>query len=213
MSLKIIALVTAKSVSKRIPCKNTTVVNGKPLYKWTTDFLEKNSDLFDVMCFSTDNPDLFKYDKNKFKTIVRPKELIGDDCPHIESVKHAVNKLSNGITYDYVMLFQPTNPIRHRWYINHAINKIKETTYADIICSYYIDNNIKYKYIKHQPLDRGYAKIKSGNFYLYKISWLYYKIFPVYNTMEIPKEYGYNINVPLDIKIVETMMKEIEYEI
>lgn len=239
------ALVTAKSFSDRVPYKNLQMLEGqgaaKQLYKWTTDFLEKNSEIFGSIFFSSDQPDAFDYNKGLIRTIRRPEALCDDSVLHVASVKHAIIHMRNQLDVpDYIMLFQPTNPFHSRRVIENAIQLAKEENLEEVY-SYYTDTNLRTNYIKHSNpwLPSDFVKVKSGNFYLYKVSALasdsricpecngyatfewecglcgggsYHGYIPRksprrYQSLEVPKFAGYNINNQEDFGIVTALAK------
>jgi CMP-N-acetylneuraminic acid synthetase len=211
--MKLLALVTAKSQSSRFAYKNKQVLHGKPLYKWTTDFLEDNRGFFDSLVFSSDRPHSFNLGDGWLR-VIRPQYLIEDTTPHICSVKHALVEAEyiNSKKYDIVMLFQPTNPLRGVKLLYDALALLENNR----SCCYwsrclYVDPNLKKTYILDAPLgyNVGNPIIKSGVLYVYNRELLleYSKFETEENHMMVSKEMGYNINDELDFKIVEAMMK------
>ncbi|MDQ6971966.1 MAG: acylneuraminate cytidylyltransferase family protein, partial [Mariprofundaceae bacterium] len=55
--MRILALITARSGSKRLPGKNIRLLGGKPLIVWTIDVTKGISDICDIL-ISTDDPDI-----------------------------------------------------------------------------------------------------------------------------------------------------------
>lgn len=215
--MKILALVTAKSTSSRIAFKNKAVIHGKPLYKWTTDFIENHYDFFEDFVFSTDNIGAFNV---QWLNIKRGEYLIADTTPHLFSVVHALNKCEKVFqkTYDMVYLFQPTNPIRNEKLLYHAAavsEYHKDHSKPFRANCLYVDDNLPKKYIHGAWFGKkaGNAIIRSGLLYVYNRAYLVGDELTHMDTPEIhmmvPKEFGYNIDVPMDIRIVETFMKEL----
>ncbi len=210
------ALVTANRHSDRVPYKNFQMLRGKTkskrLYRWTTDFLGKNEELFYGMYFSSDEPEVFDYDTDKMITIKRPKALCYGDVPHMASVKHALIQMARCMHMpDYIMLFQPTNPFHSRKTIEHAIQLAKEGD-LDVVYSYYTDTNLRTKYINRgSELKGDFVRIKSGNFYLYKVSALTNSEQHIgrwgHVSLQVPKFAGYNINNQEDFGIVTALAR------
>ena len=206
--MKINALITAKSNSTRIPYKNVTFVAGKQLYKWTTDFLERYYFMFDNIYFSSNKPEMFGFSGTKIRAIKRPAILCSDSLSHMATVKHAISRMiRDGSNPDYIMLFQPTNPFRSFSDIVSAIKMVSGNRDIDVVCSHYHDDNLEPSYIKHTISPSNSVRIKSGNFYLWKRSYLTKSHSVNYVSIEIPKYRGYNINVPSDIPIAEALYK------
>lgn len=214
--MKVLALVTAKSKSSRIEYKNKVPMYGKPLYKWTIDFLKDNREWFEDLCLSSDRPwDYRLY--GGWLMIKRPEYYIRDSTPHIESVRQGLT-MSEQITgkkYDAVFLFQPTNPYRTKQMLYHAMavgekHLINNDNYMSR-CAY-IDKNLAKKYLigAHWGCDKlsEPPMIASGGLYVYSRAYLDNpEELDCLQTMVVPKAQGYNVNNEQDLRIVETFMK------
>ena len=219
--MRILALVTAKSYSTRVANKSRKLIMGKPLYKWTIDFLVRNKRWFDAIAFSSDAPELFTLIPEKILKITRPKSLCEDNIPHVLSVKHGLLQSEHhyGIDFDYVILFQPTNPFRTETDLMMMINFIEKYT-PMIGKTYYVDDNIQPGYILGATFDNEINEkgivIRSGSMYCYARKYLmgghmHDDYGSVYVT--VPKRRGYNINNEEDFTIVESFMKEYKCEL
>lgn len=213
--MRIAALITAKSKSIRVPRKNFRMLCGKELYRWTTDFINENNDLFSCVGFSSDDPALFQI-PSTFCPIQRTPELCPEETKHMDVIAHAIQYLRDcGETFDYLMLFQPTNPNRHRRYIMGAVSTLLEKLPAKMT-SHYIDFNINREYIDGCMTDsRGGhfpPLIRSGNFYAFNCEFPTIMDPPHTDKFIIPKKLGYNINVEEDFGIVRSFMVSDRYE-
>lgn len=106
----VLAIVPARGGSKGIPRKNLREIGGKPLIAWTIIEAQK-SRYIDRLILSSEDDQIIEVAKAwgcevPFK---RPLELAEDDTPGIAPVLNALNTLPQ---YDYVMLLQPTSPLR-----------------------------------------------------------------------------------------------------
>ena len=121
---KIIGLVTARGGSKSIPRKNITLLAGKPLIAWTIEAALQSRGLSRVVV-STDDQEIAEVSKKWGAEVpfMRPTELAQDDSPHVPVLIHAVEWLEEveGATVDYLMLLQPTSPLRSAKDIDLAI--------------------------------------------------------------------------------------------
>ncbi|AIY72935.1 TPA: acylneuraminate cytidylyltransferase family protein BpsG [Bacillus tropicus] len=121
-----VAIIPARGGSKGIPQKNVSVVGGKPLIQYTIDEAQ-NSKYLDDFIVSTDDREIAKIAKGCGAKVpfLRPKELAGDKIKTIDVLIHAVQSLSvMGKKYDYVVLLQPTQPLRKSMHIDEAIQHI-----------------------------------------------------------------------------------------
>ncbi len=191
-----------------MPGKNFKLLGGTPLYRWTTDFLLANSDLFSCIAFSSDDPDQFSI-PSTFMPIKRPPPLCQKNASHMEVVRDAAQEMNlYGESFDYLMLFQPTNPIRRRDDLIDAI-QIMSTNIPDKLSCYYFDYNMERGYIVEYtgPHKNISPLIRSGNFYMYSDASLYDNTLISEYQLVIPKKRGYNINVEEDFGIVESLMR------
>lgn len=126
-SKKILAVVTARGGSKGIPGKNIKPLGGKPLIAYSIDAAKKNK-LITHTIVSTDDKKIAEVAK-KFGSEVpflRPKELAGDKTPHVPVMKHAIEFMEKklGVTFDYVVILQPTSPFRTADDIDRTLEKL-----------------------------------------------------------------------------------------
>lgn len=127
-----LAIIPARGRSKRLPGKNLLDLGGKPLIVHTID-AALNSRYINKIIVSTDSDEIyFVADKYKVKTIKRPENLASDNALTIDVVSHALNDLND--YYDYVVLLQPTSPLRNSNHIDQSIELLKEKG-ADAIVS------------------------------------------------------------------------------
>ncbi len=121
---RILAIIPARGGSKGIKNKNIIKVNEKPLISWTIE-ASLNSAYISRTVVSSDDENIISVAKSlgcdtPFK---RPKELAQDHTPSIDVVTHALKKLKN---FDYVILLQPTSPLRDSEDIDKAIELMLE---------------------------------------------------------------------------------------
>ena len=108
--MKILAIIPARGGSKGIPRKNIKPLAGKPLIAWTIETALQAQGI-DRVIVSTEDEEIALVAK-KFGAEVpfmRPLDLAQDDTPGIAPVLHAIEQLSD---YDWVLLLQPTSPLR-----------------------------------------------------------------------------------------------------
>lgn len=110
MNPTLLAIICARGGSKGIPRKNIRNFCGKPLIAWTIESAKQSK--FVTRCIlSSEDSEIIEVSKGFGceAPFVRPKELALDDTPGIEPVLHAIENLPR---YEYVMLLQPTSPLR-----------------------------------------------------------------------------------------------------
>jgi CMP-N-acetylneuraminic acid synthetase len=133
----ILAIIPARGGSKGIPEKNIRVMCGKPLIAWTIE--QANASRYiDTVFVSTDSAKIANIAKQSGAVIpfMRPVELAQDDSPTSDAVVHAIHQFSNeGKQFDYIVLLEPTSPLRKPEDIDNAIELILDTPDADCLVS------------------------------------------------------------------------------
>ena len=120
---KVLALVTARGGSKRLPRKNVLTFSGKPLIAWSIE-AGLDSEYVDRLVVSTDDEEIAKISKAYGADVpfMRPLELASDTASSIDVTRHAIQLLeNNGEVFDYLLLLQPTSPLRTSRHINEAL--------------------------------------------------------------------------------------------
>lgn len=137
MKSKILAVIPARGGSIGIPGKNMKPLHGKPLIEYTFA-AAKESKLLDRIVVSTDDERIAEIARrNKIEVpFLRPNGLATDNSPTLPVIQHAVNYLEEKENYeaDYVVILQPTSPLRKAKHIDEAL-QILITTGADSVVS------------------------------------------------------------------------------
>lgn len=108
---KVLAVIPARGGSKGVPRKNIRVIAGKPLIAWTIEEARKSA-YIDLTILSSDDEEIISIARqwNCEVPFIRPAELAQDHISGIEPVLHALQAIPE--KYDYVVLLQPTSPLR-----------------------------------------------------------------------------------------------------
>lgn len=133
---EILGLIPARGGSKGIPQKNIKLLCGKPLIVYTIEEALKSKYLTKVVT-STDDEVIARIAKENGSEVVnRPKELATDNSLVIETVKYTINfiEYKEGLKFDYVILLQPTSPLRTVKDIDNSIRKMIDLN-ADSVVS------------------------------------------------------------------------------
>jgi CMP-N,N'-diacetyllegionaminic acid synthase len=124
--VKILGFVGARGGSKGLPGKNIRDFHGKPLMVWTLEALQQSSHINEVL-LSTDDPLIAQTARDwGFEVpFLRPKNLATDQAGIAEAILHAVNWLGEHRQqhFDYLLLAQPTSPLRTVKHIDEAIEQ------------------------------------------------------------------------------------------
>ena len=133
--MKILAIVPARSGSKRLPGKNIKILGDKPLIAWTIECAKKIHDICDVIV-STDSTEIADVAKQYGAKVpfIRPAELSTDTASSADVMLHALGEYERREGFvDGVMLLQPTSPFRSVDLINRGIQKYQENSKGTIV--------------------------------------------------------------------------------
>jgi CMP-N,N'-diacetyllegionaminic acid synthase len=225
---KILAIIPARGGSKGIPNKNVMNISGKPLIAYTID-AGKKSKYIDEIIVSTDS-EVIKTIAEKYGAKVpflRPDKLSNDSAKSIDVVIHAIEHYKNkNIIFDYILLLQPTSPLRTGKHIDEAIEKLLIGNGSSLVSVCEADENpILMRSIQDDKL-REVMRFEGTNLRrqdlpaFYKFNGALYinstdmlindKKFVDENTMPyiMDKESSADIDTMLDAKLVEVIMKE-----
>jgi len=121
---KILGVITARGGSKGIPRKNIKNLAGKPLIAHTIEEAKK-SQMLTRCIVSTDDDEIAEISRNYGADIpfMRPSEFAQDESTSMEAVQHAIKflKEEKDEKYDYLMILQPTSPLRSSKDIDKSI--------------------------------------------------------------------------------------------
>ena len=140
--MKIVSIIPARGGSKGLPGKNIIDLAGKPLIAWTIEASLKSKYITKTIV-SSDNNNILEISK-KFgvETIKRPDELALDTTPTEPVIEHVLKSLENIEQYDYLILLQPTSPLRDEKDIDSAIKLLIQKKVSALISTKEIDNKI-----------------------------------------------------------------------
>lgn len=114
----IVALIPARSGSKRIPYKNIKQLAGHPLIAYTIAAAQQSGVFTDVFV-STDSEEYGGIAKlYGAELIIRPEEYAADNSPDIQWVMHATDQIGWG--NDAFSILRPTSPFRQPETIRRA---------------------------------------------------------------------------------------------
>jgi CMP-N,N'-diacetyllegionaminic acid synthase len=115
-SLRILAVITARGGSKRLPRKNVLLLAGRPLIAWTLAPALRCKDLLHDVVVSTDDPEIAEVARAWGGSVpfMRPPDLASDTSNSLSVVQHATSFMEkrDGVTFDWVFTLQPTSPFR-----------------------------------------------------------------------------------------------------
>lgn len=226
-----LAIIPARSGSKRLPNKNIKELCGKPLMAWSIE-AGLQSKYIDEVVVSTDSQEYANIAMQYGAKIpyLRPQSLSEDLSTTIDTLKHMINFYANTLQlhFDYVVLLQPTNPARQAKHIDEAIEKLLsyqgnaiigvcQCEHSPLWCNTLPENqrmdnfiNPKIYNIRSQDLPTYYRL--NGAIYIARTEWLMQsKSNFGENTYayKMPIENSIDIDSLLDFKIAEVIVRNI----
>jgi len=120
---RFLAIIPARGGSKGITNKNTTLLAGKKLIEWTIEASIQSSFISHVLVTSDDKHILNVASKYAVEVILRPDALATDTMKTEPVMSHALSSMEqNPNDFDYIVLLQPTSPLRNAQHIDDAIS-------------------------------------------------------------------------------------------
>lgn len=226
---KVLAIIPARAGSKGIKDKNIIDLNGKPLIAHSIEAGLK-SKYINKLVVSTDGEKIAKIAKDYGAEVpfLRPKHLATDTAKTIDCVIHCIEELKkNGEEYDYVVLLQPTQPLRQPWHIDEpfeliikrnedslvSISKVKDhpVLMRTIDKSGYAINLLEGSSTKRRQEFPDFYKV-NGAIYINKINEnLNYDTSFNDNKLVyiMDEQYGVDIDDMLDVEIAKLLIKKL----
>ncbi len=116
----VIAIVTARGGSKRLPRKNLRAIGGKSLLSWTIEAAQSARRVSRTIVSSEDGEIIAAaLAAGAEVPFIRPHRLATDGAASLDVVGHALDAV--GEHYDMFVLLQPTSPLRDASDIDQAI--------------------------------------------------------------------------------------------
>ena len=126
-----LAVIPARGGSKRLPRKNILDLHGKPLIAHSIEAGLQSAYIDRVVVSSDDTEILNTAEMYGSNILKRPSVLASDAATTFDAVKHTIENVE---AYDYIILLQPTSPLRKSMHIDAAI-ELLELKNADAIIS------------------------------------------------------------------------------
>lgn len=126
-----LAIIPARGGSKRLPRKNVLDLAGKPLIAWSIEAGMQSKYIDRVVVSSDDNEILSVAQTRGAQTLQRPKELASDTATTMDVLFHVIENVQEA--YDYIVLLQPTSPLRNAKDIDAAIEYLLEKKAQSIV--------------------------------------------------------------------------------
>lgn len=122
-----LAIIPARGGSKGLPSKNIKEICSKPLVAWSIEAGVKSKYVDEVMV-TTDYQEIADIAKEYGANVpfLRPEFLASDTATSFDAIKHTIDFYKNELhrEFDYIVLLEPTSPLREDCDIDNMIEKI-----------------------------------------------------------------------------------------
>jgi CMP-N,N'-diacetyllegionaminic acid synthase len=136
-----LAIIPAREGSKRLPQKNILNLCGKPLIAYSIEAGLKSKYINKVIV-SSDSNEILNISKNYGAfTIKRPHIFAKDTSSTYQAVKHTIDNIES---YNYIILLQPTSPLRTFKDIDKSIELLIKKNADAIISTCLVDHPIQW---------------------------------------------------------------------
>ncbi|CAN5271880.1 acylneuraminate cytidylyltransferase family protein [soil metagenome] len=128
---RVLGIVPARAGSQGLPGKNLRYLAGRPMIAWTLDAgLAATS--IDRLVVSTDDDGVADLARSMgVQVIARPDYLAGPDASVLDAIDHVLDQL--GGDWEFVVLLQPTSPLRIAADIDGAVALCRERKAPSVI--------------------------------------------------------------------------------
>ena len=228
-----LGVIPARGGSKSILKKNIVDLGGKPLIAHTIE-AARNAILLVDLVVSTDCEEIAAVAREWGADVpfIRPKELSTDTADSLGVVRHALEFMEEkfNVSYEAVVLLQPTTPFRLPSWIDDALRRLADSTLDSVVSvvdvganhpfrMYRLDENenlmpfvdgIEDPMMPRQRLPPVY--IRSGDIYATRRSCLLEQkslIGRHSGGLVIDPKYAVNIDEPLDLEVARLKMQEV----
>lgn len=227
---RVLALITARGGSKGLPRKNVLLAAGKPLVAWTVD-AAISAECVERVVLSSDDHEIIDAARSAGCDVpfCRPAHLASDVATSIDVVLHALDQLPG---YEYVVLLQPTSPLRTAADIDAAFELMIESGAPSCVSVCDVDQSPywMYKMAAGNKLERLLSEVDrvtrrqdlppmyvlNGAIYIAHIDWLRAnKSFVGVETVAylMPKKRSLDIDTAQDFELFRSMIEGERYSL
>lgn len=228
--MNFLCIIPARSGSKGIIDKNIKKIKKLTLIEHAYIFAKKFKE-FETVIISTDSKKYLKFLEKynyKFKNFLRPKSLSKKNSTDLEVITFELRRYEKFLKkkFDYVVLFQPTSPIRKKldimkclkiikkkkpdalWTISKIdtkFNPMKQLLISKSKLSYYSKDGYKFK--SRQLLKNTYIRNGLAYFYSRKAILKFKKILPKKSMYYLIKDKYVNIDTLDELKLARKILQ------
>lgn len=142
IEIRVLGVIPARGGSKGVKRKNVRILHGKPLIAYSIQSAQESKFLSEFIV-STDDDEISRV-ATEFgaAVIARPPNLAQDKSPMLPVLQHALIEAENRFNtkFDYLMILQPTAPLRCAVDIDDAILKMQSNKSDSLVSLYEVED-------------------------------------------------------------------------
>jgi len=145
----VLAIVPARGGSKGVPGKNLRLLAGRTLLEYVATAARESARI-DRIVLSTDSGEIAKAGRAAGLEVPfeRPVELAQDDTPMLPVLRHAIEEIERGgWAPAYIVLLQPTSPLRRPLHIQEAVSELIETGADSVVTVIEVPKHLSPDYV------------------------------------------------------------------
>ncbi len=225
---KILAVIPARGGSKGVLRKNVRMIAGKPLIAWSIE-AAKQATFVDKVILSTDDAEIAEVAQvfDCDVPFMRKPELACDETSTNAVLIDALERMPG---YDWVLLLQPTSPLRSAEDIDNAIRICFENQAPSCVSVTLAEESPYWMYelndsdcmrplLTHQSVERRQdlppVYSLNGAIYLAKIEWfLEHKTFITHETIayKMPRNRSVDLDTEQDFQLLKFILGDVPNE-
>jgi len=225
---RVMAVIPARGGSKGLPGKNIRAVGGRPMIAWSM-VAARGSRHIDRLVLSSEDEKIIAMarDLGCEAPFIRPAELATDEAAIEDALIHALGEVAED--YDYMVLLQPTSPLRRAEDIDGAIEACHASGAPACIsvCEaakspywmFRLDDDRRMRRLlewdgpRHRRQNLPPVVAPNGAVYVARVPWLTEHrsfIGPDTRAYTMPPERSLDIDTELDLLMVEALLARTE---
>ncbi|MBN1521871.1 MAG: acylneuraminate cytidylyltransferase family protein [Candidatus Aureabacteria bacterium] len=133
MEGEIIAVIPARAGSRRVPGKNIRAIEGQPLIVFSIKAAKYCRDIQRIIVSTNDRDVSAIAEKENVEVMWRPDELATEHTSTLDVLKDVYFRLKKDSSPEYVILLQPTSPLRRKDLISEGLKLIRSDNKASCL--------------------------------------------------------------------------------
>lgn len=230
--MRVLGIIPARGGSKGVPRKNIRLVAGRPLIAYAIE-AARDSRLLTHVVISTDDTEIATVaEELGAPVLMRPPDLAADNTPMLPVVQYTLAALEPGLgRYDYVIILQPTTPLRTADDIDAALTLLIESRADSVVSVYQVADHhparmyrlVEGRLVPYEPeppnrLRQGLPPVfhRNGAIYAFRRALIDEQgtlIGPDTRPYIMPRERSINIDDELDLAFADFLLRRHESEI